>query len=728
MRLDRLILKDFLTYEFLDYEFENKPLLIQGLNLTDDGQTTNGTGKSGLQTGIEQCITASNSRNVRDNEIITYGKKQARIQLFASCDVRKETIHIDWDIKLSGSNVLRLKIKKYGEQWAENDDNGNSVNDVSFSNVNDGKKAIIDWFAITKEDLFNYYIINNSRFTSFFKSSNTDKVALINRFSDASIVEGVEKIDTSELQTKYQESQTKINQTEGAITLLKEQITKEKGRDLKEENKKEQEEIDVEIEDIKEEIEDIKTSSIDNIKKVLVPKLKKEIEAKKLEKNDLDKTKLELEKEKKIEEKVLEKINNELKEAQKQIEDFKSTDWKLERKDFEENILKEKNGLKPFETAKKEAEAQEAKIATFLKNIETKLSGVIECPKCNHKFTLGEETLPQLELKKSTGITLKKKAEDLIKTNVDSIDSIKSKIKGIEESISEINIREGKEIESKSELSTALNTIEKRVNEIDRKIKHIDQEIKTNASKEASRLHELKVLEDSLKNTSVEIEGFIKEIENYNKEIENLEVKKSGLKVESNKGHIKTLEKDLSVLEETLVTLKHTHINIGDEIYVCNQWIQNFKQFRMHLANQSLEVIEYHCNRYLKEMGSDLLVKMEGYKMKADNTVKDEINAIIIRDIERSFNSFSGGERGRLLFASILANRYMINETHPYGGLDFLMIDEALEGLDSSGFVSLIESSKLLDIPVLIVTHVTIEDESNDVLTIVKENGISKIK
>jgi ABC-type Mn2+/Zn2+ transport system ATPase subunit len=126
-------------------------------------------------------------------------------------------------------------------------------------------------------------------------------------------------------------------------------------------------------------------------------------------------------------------------------------------------------------------------------------------------------------------------------------------------------------------------------------------------------------------------------------------------------------------------------------------------------------------------MSSDLSVKMEGFKLKADGTPKEEITATIIRGIERTFSSFSGGERGRLLFASILANRYMINETHPYGGLDFLAIDEVFEGVDSVGLSSLIDSAKLLSIPVLLITHVSVEENDN-VLTIVKEYGISKIK
>ena len=128
-------------------------------------------------------------------------------------------------------------------------------------------------------------------------------------------------------------------------------------------------------------------------------------------------------------------------------------------------------------------------------------------------------------------------------------------------------------------------------------------------------------------------------------------------------------------------------------------------------------------------MGSDLRVKLEGFRMLANGTIKDEITAKVVRDgVERSFTSFSGGEQGRLLFASILANRYMINKTHPYGGLDFLSIDEIFEGVDGLGLKHLIRSAKQLDVTAMIITHVTDEEASSDVLTIVKENGVSTIK
>ena len=253
MKLDKIILENFLTYKDLEYNFSSNPLLVQGRNLTEEDQESNGSGKSGIFSGIEFCIAGSNSRDVRDKELVMFGEKEARTQLFASCDVRKESIHIDWTIKVKGSNVLTLNIIKEG-----------ASRNVSFSNVNDGKRFILNWFDIEKEDLFNYYIINKSRFKSFFKASNKEKVELINRFSDASIIDGLDKIDTSDLKQEHISIKANINKVEGMIEVISGQILEEKNKDVEAEiqNKKE-----VLAEDIAEALED-KDNVLKEIKEI----------------------------------------------------------------------------------------------------------------------------------------------------------------------------------------------------------------------------------------------------------------------------------------------------------------------------------------------------------------------------------------------------------------------------------------------------------------------------
>lgn len=715
MRLDRLILDNFLTYKHLDYKFESKPLQIQGLNLTDEKQKSNGSGKSGLQTGIEFCITASNSRDVRDIELVSYGHKEARTQLFASCDVRRETIHIDWTIKAKGSNKLTLSKRPYDGEWSE----------VEFSNVNDGKGWILSWFSITKEDLFNYYIINKTRFKSFFKSSSREKVDLINRFSDASIIEGIEKIDNTEIESQYQTLLKDINSIDGKIELLQEQLEAAALVDFKAELLEKKSDIEEEIGDIEDSITDTEEAiEAIKLKRVELVSREKEIE---LEKIQYEEEKSPINERLDIENATISSITEDLLEANRLVSDFDSTDWDKERLTFEESISAKKREEREVELKKRDQEAKEAKVLKFLKEIELKLNGAITCPHCLKEFTL-EGDISTLKTNKSQGELLLDKITELKKTSEESIESIKTSVRETENSISLINKREQAENSSKNLLSIAANKIVSKLNEVKSQIQKHESELKQLDAEIEDCDGEIKDLHLKDREFSQRIVSLKEKIENYRTEIKNYRTQLENLTLDNNKEKIKSLKAEIVSFEKIKIQKESESSAVGDKIYERNQWATNFKQFRMYLANQSLEAIEFHCNRYLSEMGSDLKVKMDGFKVLADGTIKDEITAKVVRDVERSFSSFSGGEQGRLLFASILANRHMINSTHPYGGLDFLSVDEVFEGVDSIGLKHLIESAKQLQIAVMIITHVSDEETSEDILTIVKKNGISTIR
>ena len=675
MTLDRLILDRFLTYRELDYEISKKPLLVQGSNLTEIDQTSNGSGKSGIFTAIEFCIAASNSRDVRDSELVMFGESDARAQLFASCDVRKEKIHIDWDIRVKGSNKLSLR-REINGAWE----------DVSFSNVNDGKKYIMNWFAIEKEDLFNYFIINKSRFKSFFKASNKEKVDLINRFSDASIIDGLEKIDNTDLEASYSGLLSQISKIEGKIELSEEMILDETSRDLKEELNDEMEDIDFNIKEIDSNIESVGEDMEEN--DLATAEIKISIDLKKKEIKGIEK--MVTEAEKLVTDFVLSDSDEKIEESLSEIEVEES------EKDIENKKLED-------------IETKKSKIGNLLKELSIEMSGAVECPKCSHEFILDckHGTLEEAKVKESKAKEILKTVEDLEETHREAVSAIVSRIKVLGESIGEITKQSEAERLQRNLLEESLKDREKELLSIEREQGELEKQLQDEESDYKELNYELVDLERQKKA---------------------LKDSKKTLKQTDNKELIKQLGEDLTTLKKDKKSKEEESILVGDKIYRRNQWQSNFKQFRMHLANQSLEAIEFHCNRYLAGMGSDLTVKLEGYKVLANGTVKEEITSKIIRNIERTFSSFSGGEQGRLLFAAILANRHMINSTHPYGGLDFLSVDEVFEGVDSIGLKNLVESAKKLQVAVMIITHVTDEEVSDDILLIEKINGESQIK
>jgi exonuclease SbcC len=356
-----------------------------------------------------------------------------------------------------------------------------------------------------------------------------------------------------------------------------------------------------------------------------------------------------------------------------------------------------------------ELDNKSLKVNKLIKELNVELSGSITCPSCAHEFVLDckHGTLDQVKNKLQQATTIESTIKNKEQTHKDKIKDIQEIIDSLDNKIVSISKERDLESKDRQELVNNLNDINSQSILLSKKINKLD-----------SRLLEHKT---DISDCKADIKKFDLKIDGFKQEIKNIGSNTSKVNTSALEASLLTLNKEKTNLESNL-------LQKGDEIYLNNQWANNFKQFRMHLANQSLEAIEFHMNRYLVGMQSDLKVKLEGFKMLANGTFKDEITAKIIRTVERTFSSFSGGEQGRLLFAAILANRHMINQTHPYGGLDFLSIDEVFEGVDSLGLKKLVQSAKKLNVAVMIITHVTDEEVNDDILLIEKINGISYVK
>ena len=663
MRIERLILHQFLTFEELDYSFEKKSYLVQGINSTDDEQENNGSGKSSLLAGIEFAIAASNSRGVPDKELITFDHDQGSAGVYISCDIRKETIFINRTIKIKGSGKVQISIQQYGkEEFVEQ----------SFSNVRDGNNFIMGWIGISKEDLFNYYLINAERYKSFFSSSNREKVELINRFSDASIIDGIEEVDITGLEDSAYKAETKVNMAKGKVEQLSSNLERENAVDS-------EAEFDELVQEKKNEIADIQASIVAEGK----------------EKMELDEDRLDLVGD-------LKDVTNQIAKAQKAVDEFIRTDWKAERADYDADIAADKVTLRTHKATIADLEEKADKVKHILKHVELQLSGAITCPSCDHEFLLeGNEDVETLKAKKEKTSKLGPVVQVLIEKEEVQGKDIRKGIRDLEELLSAVNKKEQDENVLFNGVSAVLRDIQTKLTRAEKKVSKVEKDI-----------------QDC--DTSVR---------DYNSEIKELEAELSVLKPQNNKERVKLIKQDIVEQKEAIGLLEQDLIIINDKIFKRNQWKARFKQFKMFLANKSIKMISYQTNRYLGLMNSDINIKMEGFKQLASGELKEEITATVIRNgRERKFAGFSGGERARLQFSSILANRYMINSTHAHGGMESLFIDEIFESSDQLGLKNIIKTSEDLGITVLIISHVQITDFTENVMTVEKINGISILK
>tara|TARA_R110000737_G_scaffold138215_1_gene169170 strand:+ start:2541 stop:4682 length:2142 start_codon:yes stop_codon:yes gene_type:complete len=712
MKLVKIKLENFLTYEELDYDFEDKALLVQGINLTDKNQKSNGSGKSAIQTGIEFALTASNSRGVNDSELVTYGFDESKVKLFIQCDSRKETLEIDWTIKVKGSNKLSLKL---------ND------KEISFSNVNDGKRQILNWLGISKEDLFNYFIINSTRFKSFFGSSNREKVDLINRFSDSSIIDGLDDIDNSQFEGEKLDLENKINRAEGGIEIIVNQIDEANKVDFEDEYNSNKDDLESQINVIETKVDQF----VNLIKENESEKKEIKVDIKVIENKikEIEESKTEFDKQIDNQQRLVNESKSDYDKAVSSNDEVIEVDFKEANQPFLDLRNKTLNDILLSESEISKIKVDINKVKKFLSGIDVKLGGAITCPSCSHIFILdGDREV--LLTKESQGKSILEKLELKIPTFNDKILADKKLLDGVDLSISNLGKEEQQSIAESRVREEGLSAIRRELNKSEDNLSSTKRKSLKTHEKISDKINEIKELNSEYKEISRE-QKFIKEtnIPDLETKIKELRIDIKNLKEGDNKEAIKKLKSSVKGKEEEIINLNKKLITVNDIIYNRNKWSNNFKQFRLHLANKSLETMQYRTNHFLKELGNDIVIRLDGYKVKANGTIKEEISAVVIRDGERTFSSLSGGEQVRVLFSSILANRYLINSTHPHGGLDFLGVDEIFDKIDSLGMKHLIMSAKKLETCIMIISHVSDEElAGEDILTIVKENGVSTIK
>jgi DNA repair exonuclease SbcCD ATPase subunit len=337
-----------------------------------------------------------------------------------------------------------------------------------------------------------------------------------------------------------------------------------------------------------------------------------------------------------------------------------------------------------------------------ISKIEVKLAGTITCPNCSHEFLLDEDiNLDELrnEVKE---LTFKKEeqSKSLKETKDLELDILKT-IDLINKNLNSLKLKEEENESAIRKLRYKLNTVDENISSIKGDMLSLQQ----------SKKH--------LKEKNVQIEESISFLKEQIKQVKNKDIDDS---------IIKGLQNNLHDYKQSLKNIEEEIQQKQDELFEIRQWETNFKRFKSYLAQKSLLTIQAKINEQLKLIKSDLRIKLEGFKEKADGTLKEEITPLIIDNGEIvEFSALSGGERVRVDFATILVLQEIINSTHPYGGLNLLFVDEITEGCDPLG-LKLLMKSMPKNKSIFVITHISMDSMYENILTIENNNGISIIR
>lgn len=325
--------------------------------------------------------------------------------------------------------------------------------------------------------------------------------------------------------------------------------------------------------------------------------------------------------------------------------------------------------------------------------------------------------------------------------------------------------------ESIKEGSNKYEKLRKEAYKIDNDIKHLDSDLiilrhnkcdvcrqpitEEYAKKETSRINKLISKKNLLlKQTNIEMSKLMNEhtelVSKHAELIESSSLYKStkerlyNLNIRINELHAdrvsleRTTYSDDGTLRTLLERNKSNEIaleNLNTGMSIISEKINNLEFWEKGFSRQgipnllienSLDGIQENVNKYLS--GSGISVELSGQKQLKSGEFRESIDIIIRNNgLVRNYNQLSAGEKKRIDIAFLFA----IADVSPIKS-NIMVLDEALDlSLDGDGVSMvmdiLIKKSSELDSLVVISHKEELKELFQNVLTVVKDNGISNI-
>lgn len=353
---------NFRTYKHLQYDFlQGKSVVVYGQNLDDgEGADSNGSGKSNIMNAIQVAV-AGVETSVPKSEYVRDGEAYTEIEMGWVNEPHNMSLVIKRKI-YAKSTASKIELIENGE-----------IN-KQITSWNEGSARVLELFDVTKDDLLNYYIINQDNSHSFFLATDGKKKEIISRFSDKGMIDEIiesVKLDIEEVKQNLLEEEAILEEQASKIATLEEQVEYEqKGRKN----------------DVLEGVAELKE-----------------------ERKELKEDILELEKKQAANNTSLEKATNELKEANRRLAKLDVDDIKKKKQETTE------------ERAQQRLEKKE--LDQLIGGMEKTLAGAVECPKCHHEFSTTDPDTDVEELK-----ALKVESEKLMESYEEELEELAERL------------------------------------------------------------------------------------------------------------------------------------------------------------------------------------------------------------------------------------------------------------------------------------------------------------
>lgn len=325
-----------------------------------------------------------------------------------------------------------------------------------------------------------------------------------------------------------------------------------------------------------------------------------------------------------------------------------------------------------------------------------------KCPTCMREWKQGSGDKLQ-ELKEKSGMHQEKIAG--YRSEIEKIPHLKvmeeKAIKILEDrQLKQINIQEKETLASLEENLRKLQNEKDNVksvvkqeyleefNKWNQKQQFFENEFKNEKYRIKDKLAELQYEIDM---TELKQKNYEDTVKAYETDVENINIKIEAFKtkLENNKEELDRIEKNIVLSEESIRLIK-------------NYTLQKFQDTLDYIGARATEIINMIPNM------ANAVIYFEGAKETKSGKIKNEVNAVLNLEGDSAIpiKTLSGGERTSADLAVDLAVGEMI-ESMTQKGVNFLIIDEGFDGLDSISKIECLEILKNIstDKKILMVDH-----------------------
>ena len=210
------------------------------------------------------------------------------------------------------------------------------------------------------------------------------------------------------------------------------------------------------------------------------------------------------------------------------------------------------------------------------------------------------------------------------------------------------------------------------------------------------------------------------QLENSNAQLQDIKIK-----VETNKNLIKNSKKN----EKNVKEHKEKATKLRHQLSLVEFWITGFSEIKRNIIDNFIPTLEKKVNENIKTAGMDFNISLNTLRELKSGQMKQEFNITVLDSLgnERPANSFSAGERKTQAICLALAISDYKQEIGlmPFG---FRMFDEVADGLDGVGQQQFAELLKKRQEQNIVISHSDyLEDSLSSKITVIKENGVSRI-